>query len=443
MKRALLIAVLVRVLAGFGAAAGLWCLTSQPVLRGVGCLLVALGVAFWCARMVRQWSVPLEEAARERQAELEQAEEQLRHSAASRGELESLFDSMQDAVVAVDAAGRIQWANESMRMLFPSPAAIGVVRVGRALVQTIRDPEVLRCMGEALGTREAAEGRATSVLPGRIFDVSATPLPGGGAVAVLRDVTRVEQMERAQKDFVANVSHELRTPLTSISGYVETLLDDEDIQGMMREFLGTIQKNAVRMNRLTDDLLVLARVESGEHPVRPARVKASLLVRDTFDAMSPVASDAGAELELGEVASTEVMADSDAVVRVLSNLIENATKYGRGETETRIVLSAVDDNGMVRFSVRDFGQGISSEHIGRLFERFYRVDKGRSRESGGTGLGLAIARRLIEAQTGRIWVESDLGKGSLFSFTLPAAGRTDESGQMGLDLSVAMPEKTT
>lgn len=433
MRRALFIAVLVRVLVGFGAAAVLWWATPQPVVRGVGCVVLALGVAWWSARMVRQWSLPLEQAALERQAALDQAEEQLRHSAASRGELESLFDSMQDAVVAVDAAGRIQWANDSMRMLFPSTAAIGVVRVGRALVQTIRDPEVLRCMGDALGKREVAEGRATSVSPGRIFDVNATPLPGGGAVAVLRDVTRVEQMERAQKDFVANVSHELRTPLTSISGYVETLLDDDDIHGMMREFLNTIHKNAVRMNRLTDDLLVLARVESGEHEVRPARVKASMLVRDAFDAMSPVVGDAGAELELGDVSAVEVMADSDAVVRVLSNLIENATKYGRGEAETRIVLSAVEEHGvgMVRFSVRDFGQGISSEHIGRLFERFYRVDKGRSRESGGTGLGLAIARRLIEAQNGRIWVESELGRGSNFAFTLPVAGRVEEPDQMG------------
>jgi len=132
------------------------------------------------------------------------------------------------------------------------------------------------------------------------------------------------------------------------------------------------------------------------------------------------------------------MADSDAVVRVLNNLIENATKYGRGETETRIVMSAVaSEGGMVRFGVQDFGSGISSEHIGRLFERFYRVDKGRSRESGGTGLGLAIARRLTEAQNGTIWVESELARGSAFYFTLPIASAEEHSGQLGLDLSAA------
>jgi two-component system phosphate regulon sensor histidine kinase PhoR len=142
----------------------------------------------------------------------------------------------------------------------------------------------------------------------------------------------------------------------------------------------------------------------------------------------------------------EVMADSNAVVGVLSNLIENATKYGRGETETRIVVSAVASDaegkrpGTVRFSVRDFGPGIPSEHIGRLFERFYRVDKGRSRESGGTGLGLAIARRLTEAQNGEIWVESELARGSTFCFTLPLAGEAAEFDQLGLDLPLSSHE---
>jgi two-component system phosphate regulon sensor histidine kinase PhoR len=347
-----------------------------------------------------------------------------------------LLDSMQDAVVAVDAAGRIQWTNAPMRRLIPSAPASGLVRVGHALVQTIRDPDVLACVSAALTQRTVIEGRATSVVPGKIFDVNAAPMPQGGAVAVLRDVTRVEQMERAQKDFVANVSHELRTPLTSITGYVETLLEEEEPEGIVKEFLGTIQKNAVRMNRLTEDLLVLARVESGEHPVRPVRVKAALLVREAYDSMARLVRDAGGVLQLTEVVDAEVMADSDAVVRVLNNLIENATKYGRGEAETRIVMSAVAAEGrMVRFLVQDFGAGIPSEHIGRLFERFYRVDKGRSRESGGTGLGLAIARRLIEAQNGKIWVESELARGSAFYFTLPLASEEEHSGQLGLDLS--------
>jgi two-component system phosphate regulon sensor histidine kinase PhoR len=462
MRRSLFFALLGRLLAGFAVVvvACFW-LPHWWVAAAVGLLAAAI-VAWSCVRMFVQAVAPLELAARkagEEDAtavrrepyfrELEglataleissaHAAQRLAQSGASRRELEALLDSMQDAVVAVDAAGRIQWTNEPMRRLMPGAPASGMVRVGHALVQTIRDPDVLACVSAALAKRTVVEGRATSVVPGRIFDVNAAPMPQGGAVAVLRDVTRVEQMERAQKDFVANVSHELRTPLTSISGYVETLIEDERPEGVVLEFLGTIQKNATRMNRLTEDLLVLARVESGEHPVRPARVKASLLVQEAYDSIAGLVRDSGAELELDEVVDTEVMADSDAVVRVLTNLIENATKYGRGEIETRIVVSAVATEadgpraGMVRFSVQDFGQGIPSEHIGRLFERFYRVDKGRSRESGGTGLGLAIARRLTEAQHGEIWVESELAQGSRFCFTLPVANGVD---QLALNLA--------
>jgi two-component system phosphate regulon sensor histidine kinase PhoR len=420
---------------GFTAAAIFCFWLGRVWIAAVMVVIAAVGVAWWCSRLFGQIFGPLELAAQRAEEAADDATKRLARSGESRRELEALLDSMQDAVVAVDAAGRIQWTNAPMRRLIPSAPASSLVRVGHALVQTIRDPEVLACVGAALAQRTVVEGRATSVVPGKIFDVNAAPMPQGGAVAVLRDVTRVEQMERAQKDFVANVSHELRTPLTSITGYVETLLEEEEPEGIVKEFLGTIQKNAVRMNRLTEDLLVLARVESGEHPVRPVRVKVALLVQEAYDSMARLVRDSGGELQLQEVVDAEVMADSDAVVRVLNNLIENATKYGRGETETRIVMSAVAvDGGMVRFSVQDFGAGISSEHIGRLFERFYRVDKGRSRESGGTGLGLAIARRLTEAQNGKIWVESELAKGSTFSFTLPLAGAEEHSGQLGLDL---------
>ncbi len=462
MRRSLFFALLIRLLVGFAAAAALWYWLPRWWIYAAAGLLIAAAVAWSCSRLLTRDVAELERAARNSSgkdavfarpkfreldglaAALENSAANAAHESAQSGEgqreLEALLDSMQDAVVAVDAAGRIQWTNEPMQRLMPgsmSGSAASPVRVGHALVQTIRDPEVLACVSAALGRREVVEGRATAVVPGRIFDVSAAPMPQGGAVAVLRDVTRVEQMERAQKDFVANVSHELRTPLTSITGYVETLLEDEP-DGMAREFLGTIRKNAVRMNRLTEDLLVLARVESGEHEVRPVRVRAVALVNEAYDSIAGLVRDSGAELELHEVVDTEVMADMDAVVRVLTNLIENATKYGRGEFETRIVVSAIrteDKPNMVRFSVQDFGPGIPSEHIGRLFERFYRVDKGRSRESGGTGLGLAIARRLTEAQYGEIWVESELARGSMFYFTLPVANGADQL-PLGLNVDV-------
>ena len=350
-------------------------------------------------------------------------------SVEERRQLEAVLDSMQDAVVAVDAAGRIQWTNQRMRRLIVAPggAASGAVRVGHALVQTIRDPEVLECVRLALEEGGVQVRRSTTLLPGRTYEVNASPMPAGGAVAVLHDVTRVEEMERTQRDFVANVSHELRTPLTSIVGYVETLLDHESsLSPMAREFLGTIYKNATRMNRLTEDLLVMARVEASTVQLNPAPIPSGLLIRDAVRAMSGLLVENEAVLELGEVTDCQVFADTDAVMQVLSNLIENAIKYGKGRNgaTTRVVISAREVHepyDAVEFSVQDFGMGISSEHLGRIFERFYRVDKTRSRESGGTGLGLSIVRHMVQVQAGTIRAESELGQGSNFLFTLPKA----------------------
>jgi two-component system phosphate regulon sensor histidine kinase PhoR len=354
-------------------------------------------------------------------------ERALNAASESRRELEAMIDSMQNAVVAVDSAGRIQWSNQRMQRLIPDTSSGSAVRIGHALVQMIRDPSVLDCVRVALEQRNICEGRSTSLVPGRIFEVNASPMPGGGAVAVLHDITRVEQVERTQRDFVANVSHELRTPLTSISGYVETLLDHEaSLSPQAREFLSTILKNATRMNRLTEDLLVMARVESSEQELHPAPIPADVLVRDAVQAMSGLVQDTEAILEIGEITTTEVIADTDAILQVLSNLIENGIKYGRARNEPncRILITArnvSDPIEAVEFRVRDFGSGIASEHLSRIFERFYRVDKARSRESGGTGLGLAIARHMVQTHGGSIRAESELNAGSTFIFTLPKA----------------------
>ena len=345
----------------------------------------------------------------------------------SRHELEAMIDSMQDAVVAVDPAGRIQWTNQRMQKLIPGASFSSAIRVGHALVQTIRDPEILDCVRTALEQRVVSDGRSTSLLPGRIFEVNVSPMPGGGAVAVLHDITRIEQVERTQRDFVANVSHELRTPLTSITGYVETLLDHEaSLSRPAREFLSIILKNATRMNRLTEDLLVMARVESSEQELHPAPIPADILVRDAVQAMSGLVQDTESILEIGEISTAEVFADTDAILQVLSNLIENGIKYGqaRNAPVSKVIVSSRDVSEpieAVEFSVRDFGPGIASEHLGRIFERFYRVDKARSRESGGTGLGLAIARHMVQTHGGSIRAESELNVGSNFIFTLPKA----------------------
>ena len=357
--------------------------------------------------------------------------------------LQTVLDSMQDPVTAIDAAGRINWANKPMQQLMRE--AHGSVRTGHSLVQTIRAPEILECVQIALESRDLVERRPVTVLPGRIVAVSAAPMPDGGAVIVMHDVTRIEQVERTQREFVANVSHELRTPLTSIQGYVEMLLEEVDeaprqvsfsAAERRREFLEAILKSARRMGRLTDDLLALARVESGERKIAPQPIAVSILIEECLEAVSGLLKEKGGTLAIvGDPPDVDVIADPDAILQIMSNLIENALNYGRGSdgwavieiSASMLAASEVNPVPEVLIRVRDFGGGIALEHQDRLFERFYRVDKARSRESGGTGLGLAIAHHLVEAHRGRMWVESELGKGSNFIFTLPCD--TPEAGE--------------
>ena len=341
----------------------------------------------------------------------------------SQRQLETLLNSMQDAVIAISADGLVQWANQPMDRLVPQRT-----RLNAPVVETIRDPDFLATVKAATTTKEVKTARATSIVPGRAFDVTAAPLPDGGAVAVLRDLTETERVEKTRRDFIANVSHELRTPLTSIQGYSETLLDTMPENGAPnREFLEIIRKNAARMSRLTEDLLTLARVESGETRFETEPVPPIELLHDAEESFREVARTQEVELQIVEGQSGSgtleslplVRADREAIHQVFSNLIDNAMKYGR--SGGRILLGARVAPRGIEFYVQDFGAGISSEHLPRLFERFYRVDKARSRESGGTGLGLAIAKHITRAHGGSIRAESELGHGSTFVFTLPVA----------------------
>jgi len=319
---------------------------------------------------------------------------------------------MQDAVVAVDIDGRVQWANRSMnRLLHHAP------RLNAPLIDSVRDPDFLSAIQKAAREQIVTSARSNTIASGRTFDVTAAPMPGGGAVAVLRDLTETERMEKSRRDFIANVSHELRTPLTSIQGYTETLLDSPLEDNHVREFLEIIRKNAARMSRLTEDLLTLARVESGEHRFDVQRVSAEELLQDGLESFREVARSYGVELVIANaVPGANVNADREAIHQIFSNLIENALKYAA--SGKKVILGTRGAENGVEFYVRDFGPGISSEHLPRLFERFYRVDKARSRESGGTGLGLAIAKHIVLAHGGTIRAESELNHGSTFLFTL-------------------------
>jgi two-component system phosphate regulon sensor histidine kinase PhoR len=209
---------------------------------------------------------------------------------------------------------------------------------------------------------------------------------------------------------------------------VDTVLEGEAGLSMQsREFLAIVLRNATRMNRLTEDLLALANVEAGDYKVQPQRIRAYALVEDAIESLGGMALDSGVLLEMAESPATFVLADVDALTQVFANLIENAMKYGRAGG--RVLVGARTPKARaeptpveyVEFFVQDFGQGIASEHLTRIFERFYRVDKARSRDSGGTGLGLAIAKHIVLAHGGTIRVESELGAGATFIFTLPVA----------------------
>lgn len=329
-----------------------------------------------------------------------------------RQQMETLLNSMHEPVIAVSDARTVQWANGAMERL-----TAGRARPQAPVVEVLRDPDFLAALTAALDKREITTSRVRSAAPGRVFDVTAAPM-SGGAVAVLHDLTEIERVEKTRRDFIANVSHELRTPLTSIQGYAETLHETLPDGGGAREFVDIIRKNAERMARLTEDLLTLARVESGEHKLEFATVPTRELLEDALRDLRETARNRGLELSVAESCDTAVHADPDAIHQVLANLIDNASKYAAAGG--RIELGARAEEAMVEFYVRDFGPGIASEHLPRLFERFYRVDKARSVEAGGTGLGLAIVKHIVLNHGGTVHAESELGQGCTFSFTLPA-----------------------
>jgi two-component system, OmpR family, phosphate regulon sensor histidine kinase PhoR len=331
----------------------------------------------------------------------------------SRSQLEALLNSMTDGVIAVSPDMHVLWANQAITGIVHRPAQIGAPVIG-----LIRHPDFLSTLKTALASRQREITIATSLSGRRSFSVTAEPLPDGGVVSVLHDISAIERVEKTRRDFIANVSHELRTPLTSIRGYAETLLETESLNdGNTRDFLQIIRRNAERMSRLTEDLLVLARVESGEAKLDLQSQCAQQLVTESVSSMLETARDSDIEIVVAQVPDSLVTADAYAIHQVFANLISNAIRYAAGGK--KIEVGGEDQPGAVEFFVRDFGPGIASEHVPRIFERFYRVDKARSRETGGTGLGLAIVKHIVLNHGGTVRVQSSLGHGSTFYFSLP------------------------
>jgi len=337
-------------------------------------------------------------------------------------QLELLFDSMVEGVLLLDAHSRVELANPAFISLF---GLSGDIR-GKTIMEALRLHELAEIV-EQLDKGEEVLGRELRLaLPQekwlRINGASMANESGQrqGAILVFHDLTRLKQLESARKEFVANVSHELRTPLSLIKGYCETLLDGaKDQPEVASKFLGTIDRNAERLKVLLEDLLTVSELESGRIKMDLQAVPLRSTVEKVLGDHQAKAANRGIRLE-NRVRDQVVRADTGRLEQVLGNLVDNAVKYGR-ESGNVSVEAAEGERGMVEVCVRDDGPGIPPDALERVFERFYRVDKARSREQGGTGLGLSIVKHIIQSHQGRVWAKSELGKGAAFYFTLPAA----------------------
>ncbi len=336
----------------------------------------------------------------------------------------ALFDRMVEGIIVVGGNGRIRLANHAAGNLFGfAPPA-----TDRTILEATRQHEVAALVTRLEGESEVLnhELRLDAVSSSRFLQVNALALraPNGGrdgAILVFHDLTRLRQLEAVRQEFVANVSHELRTPLSLIKSAAETLIDGarRDETAAVR-FLDIIDRNASRLTLLIDDLLLLARLDSGQVELELGIVSLRELIDESIADAGLLAQSKGVALTSSVSADLRARADVHRLRQVLANLIDNAIKYGRPDGHVTVTARAAARN-MIEIAVRDDGPGIPIEAKERIFERFYRVDKARSREQGGTGLGLAIVKNVVQAHGGTVRVESPPGQGAEFSFTVPAA----------------------
>ena len=334
---------------------------------------------------------------------------------------QAILASMVEGVLVVDNELRVIFCNES----FAHAAGVSLPVTDRTpLLELIRDPELLDELTRVMVSQEPAKRRLElASVAGRAFEIQIAPLTATshrGAVAILHDVTDIERLERVRRDFVANVSHELRTPLTAIRGYAETLLEGalEDKENN-RRFLEIIRAHSIRLNNIASDLLILSELESGKALGEPERVSLRASLESALATVEAEARIRDVAILLDRIDDLSVMGDKVRFEQALINLLDNAVKFNRAGGAVRVSAERASD-GKVLVLISDTGVGIPSEDLSRVFERFYRVDKARSREMGGTGLGLAIVKHIIERMGGTVGVESQLGKGSVFTVVLPA-----------------------
>lgn len=341
--------------------------------------------------------------------------------------LSGILGHILSGVMMLDRAGRIVFVNPAMETLFGLPAENWI---GRWHWETAYPYEVAALVDESLSLGTTQKREVTVHKPHDLtLEVHVTPIlhsTGGvaGAVLLLHDVTEWRRLESMRSDFVANVSHELRTPITALKGFAETLLDGAlDDPKVAREFLEIIRAEADRITRLVNDLLDLSKIEAKQVPLHMEDVS----LREMFARVTQVfiadAKQEGVTIQSElPVPDVRVYADIDRLQQVLVNLVSNALQFTPRGGQITLSAEAVHDRMVVR--VRDTGAGIPAQDLGRVFERFYRVDKARSRRSGGTGLGLAIVKHIVEAHGGRVGVSSEFGQGSEFFFDLPTSQET-------------------
>lgn len=369
-----------------------------------GVMLVILGLLAWRLVVTRR------EARQSRQqwiAAKRELESARREKDALRDWQVSVGGAVQDALLTLDAEQRVTWANEKAIQLF------GVMEA-RSLIEATRSLELETLATEAIRSGELVKRQIT--LNGLVYAARAAPLAAGGIVLALEDVSEVQRLGRARRDFVANISHELRTPLASIRLLVDTLqagaLSDPAVASDM---LSKISGEVDALAQLARELLDLTMIESGQMPLRLAPTPLLELVQEQVGRLSPQARQKRLTITADIAPDLCVLADGEMLTRVISNLAHNALKFT--PPGGQIHVSAGRDGDNIVVSVTDTGPGISREELDRIFERFYKVD--RARGQSGTGLGLAIARHIVEGHGGRIWAESEPGHGATFRFTLP------------------------
>src|SRR5450432_3601976 len=335
-----------------------------------------------------------------------------------------LFNSMLEGLLLLDRNRKIYLANRAFKNLF----GLKIELRGKTVMEALRVHELAELVERAEKEKQVLDYELKLPdLSERWLQVNAAVISNSagereGTILVFHDLTRLKQLERTRQEFVANVSHELRTPLSLIKGYVETLLDGaRDNPEVAERFLKIIERNAQRLDLLIQDLLTISALESGRIKLNLQPVELRPLVEKVLADLNSRGENKGMKLinELPELTAT---GDANRIDQVLANLVDNAIKYGRAEGRVTVGGKNTND-GKVEIFVQDDGPGIPPEALDRVFERFYRVDKARSRDQGGTGLGLSIVKHIAQAHGGEVWAKSELGKGATFFFTLPGEAK--------------------